>query len=101
MENSEKNSLFQTLSTTIEELRRCERMRSDTKKALRSTMRSQNISVNRALCLVKAYQSDIHGLSERIRIQRNKHNKIWNQMKYEDKVEYRYFANGEDYANGN
>ena len=100
MENSEKVKLFKKLKSIVEELRRCERTRSATKKALRSTMRSQG-SVNRVLRLVRAYQKDVHSLSERIRIQRNKHNKLWNQMKYEDKVEYRYFANGEQYENGN
>lgn len=88
--------MFMKLSNATDCLRNCEKSRKEMKEKLRSSLRAQ-ISINRTITLALAYKSALKEIAEKISEHRDRHNQIWENLTYNEKVQYRYWINKEEF----
>jgi hypothetical protein len=88
---------FEKLKRWTDTIRKIEVERSRLKATMNVCLHAQCLSVNSIVSSVIKWQRRIHILHYRLSNLHHLHNETWENLKYEDKVRYRYWANGEEF----
>lgn len=93
------NGKYVKMKKFIDKINELEKTRTYQKKQLREALSNPLLSINSIVEYAVGYQKDLKGLSVRIQNLHNLYNRHWFGLTYEEKVRYRYWANGEEFPN--
>ena len=91
------NGKFVKMKKFIDKINELEKTRTELKKQLRVMLSNPLISINSMIENAVGYQKDLARLSTRIQNLHRLYNQHWFGLTYEEKVRYRYWANGEEF----
>lgn len=91
------NGKFVKMKKFIDKINELEKTRTELKKQLRGMLSNPLISINSMIENAVGYQKHLARLSTRIQNLHRLYNQHWFGLTYEEKVRYRYWANGEEF----
>ena len=91
------NGKFIKMKRFIDKIEELEKTRTVLKKQLREKMSDPMLSINTLIEYAVLYQRDLGKLATRIQNLHALHNRHWFSLTHEDKVRYRYWANGKEF----
>lgn len=91
------NGKYVKMKKFIDKINELEKTRTELKKQLRGMLSNPLISINSMIENAVSYQKDLARLSTRIQNLHRLYNQHWFGLTYEDKVRYRYWANGVEF----
>lgn len=97
--SNDPNGKFVKMKNFIDKINELEKTRTELKKQLREMLSNPLISINAMIESAVDYQRKLAHLSIRIQNLHALYNRHWFGLTYEDKVRYRYWANGKPFPN--
>ena len=91
------NGKYVKMKKFIDKINELEKTRTYQKKQLRDALGNPLLSINSIVEYAVGYQKDLKQLAVRIQNLHRLYNQHWFGLTYEDKVRYRYWANGEEF----
>lgn len=91
------NGKYVKMKKFIDKINELEKTRTELKKQLRGMLSNPLVSINSMIENAVGYQKDLARLSARIQNLHRLYNQHWFGLTYEEKVRYRYWANGEEF----
>ena len=91
------NGKYVKMKKFIDKINELEKTRTELKKQLRGMLSNPLISINSMIENAVGYQKRLARLSARIQNLHRLYNQHWFGLTYEEKVRYRYWANGEEF----
>lgn len=91
------NGKYVKMKKFIDKINELEKTRTYQKKQLREALSNPLLSINSIVEYAVGYQKDLKHLAVRIQNLHRLYNQHWFGLTYEEKVRYRYWANGEEF----
>ena len=91
------NGKYVKMKKFIDKINELEKTRTYQKKQLREALSNPLLSINSIVEYAVGYQKDLKQLAVRIQNLHRLYNQHWFGLTYEEKVRYRYWANGEEF----
>lgn len=94
---SDTNGKFVKMKKFIDKINELEKTRTVLKRQLREKLVNPLLSINAVIEYAVCYQKELGKISARIQNLHRLYNQHWFGLTYEEKVRYRYWANGEEF----
>lgn len=91
------NGKYVKMKKFIDKINELEKTRTALKRQLREKLSNPLLSINNVIEYAECYQKELGKLSARIQNLHRLYNQHWFSLTYEEKVRYRYWANGEEF----
>lgn len=91
------NGKYVKMKKFIDKIYELEKTRTVLKRQLREKLSNPLLSINAVIEYAVCYQKELGKISARIQNLHRLYNQHWFGLTYEDKVRYRYWANGEEF----
>lgn len=93
----DKNGKYVKMKKFIDKIYELEKTRTALKRQLREKLSNPLLSINTVIEYAECYQKELGKISARIQNLHRLYNQHWFGLTYEEKVRYRYWANGKEF----